>query len=62
MDFPNVNCNKCYDISVSDFVDLINKGEVRLLQGNFTDADLQLIAKGVKSSTQVVRDIKKLFE
>lgn len=57
-----VNCNKCYDISVPDFVDLMEKGEVRLLQGIFTEADLKMIANGVKSSTQIVRDIKKLFE
>jgi hypothetical protein len=40
----------------------MEKGEVRLLQGNFTEGDLQLIAKGVKDSTQIVRDIKKLFD
>lgn len=57
-----INCNRCYEISVSDFVDLMNKGQVRLLQGSFIKADLKLIAKGVKSSTQIARDIKKLFE
>ena len=57
-----VNCNRCYEILVSDFVDLMNKGQVRLLQGNFTESDLRMIAKGVLSSTQIPRDIKKLFE
>lgn len=57
-----VNCNRCYEISISDFVDLMDKGEVRLLQGCFTDGDLQMISKGVMASTQIVRDIKKLFE
>ena len=57
-----VNCNRCYEISVSDFVDLMNKGQVRLLQGSFTETDLKLISKGVRSSTQIARDIKKLFE
>lgn len=57
-----VNCNRCYEISVSDFVDLIDNGQVRLLQGSFTEDDLKLIAKGVKSSTQITRDVKKLFE
>lgn len=57
-----VNCNRCYDISVSDFVDLLDKGQVRLLQGSFSEADLQMIAKGVKASTQIVRDVKILFE
>lgn len=57
-----VNCNRCYEISVSDFVDLMDKGQVRLLKGNFTESDLRMIAKGVLSSTQIARDIKKLFE
>lgn len=57
-----VNCNRCYEISVSDFVDLMDKGQIRLLQGSFSDADLKLIAQGVKSSTQITRDVKKLFE
>lgn len=57
-----VNCNRCYEISVSDFVDLMNKGQVRLLQGSFTETDLKLISKGVRSSTQIARDIKTLFE
>lgn len=57
-----VNCNRCYEISVSDFVDLIDKGQVRLLQGNFSEEDLALIAQGVKYSSQITRDIKKLFE
>jgi hypothetical protein len=61
-DLTYVNCNKCFDISVSDFVGLMEKGEVRLLQGYFTEGDLQLISKGVKASNQIVRDIKKLFE
>ena len=37
-----VNCNRCYDISVSDFVDLMECGEVRLSSGNFTAEDLEL--------------------
>ena len=57
-----VNCNKCYELSVSDFVDLMEKGKVRLLQGNFSEADLQLIANGVKASTQIPRGIKALFK
>lgn len=57
-----VNCNRCYDISVSDFVDLMERGEVRLLNGNFTADDLELIVKGVKKSTQIPREVKALFE
>lgn len=56
-----VNCNRCYDIGVSEFVDLMERGEVRLLNGNFTADDLDLIAKGVKKSTQVPREVKALF-
>ena len=40
-----VNCNRCYDISVSDFVDLMQRGEVRLLKGTFTEDDLHKIFK-----------------
>lgn len=57
-----VNCNKCYEISVSDFVDLMDKRQVRLLKGIFSEKDLTLIARGVKASTQIPRDIKKLFK
>lgn len=56
-----VNCNRCYDISVSDFVDLMERSEVRLLSGNFTTEDLELITKGVLKSTQVPREVQALF-
>lgn len=56
-----VNCNRCYDISVSDFVDLMEKGEIRLLSGSFTEDDLKLIGKGVLKSTQIPRELKALF-
>lgn len=56
-----VNCNSCYDIAVSDFIDLMECGEVRLLDGKFTADDLGLIAKGVKKSTQIPREVKALF-
>ena len=56
-----VNCNRCYDISVSDFVDLMEKGEVRLMRGSFTEDDLKLIGKGVLKSTQIPREVKALF-
>ena len=57
-----VNCNRCYEIAVSDFVDLMEKGEVRLLQGNFSEADMKMITKGVLTSNQIAREIKALFE
>lgn len=56
-----VNCNRCYDIAVSAFVDLMEKGEVRLSQGRFTLADLELIGNGVLKSTQIPREVKVLF-
>ena len=56
-----VNCNECHEISVSDFVDLMQKGKVRLLQGHFSESDMLLIAKGVLASTQIARGIKQLF-
>ena len=57
-----VNCNRCYEISVSDFVDLMDKRQVRLLKVKFSEYDLSLIAQGVKASTQITRAVKKLFE
>ena len=61
-DFTYVNCNACHEISVSDFVDLMDKGEVRLLQGNFTEPDMKMIAKGVLASTEIARELKALFK
>lgn len=61
-DLTYVNCNRCYDIAVSDFVDLMERGEVRLLSGNFTAEDLELITKGVLKSTQVPREVQALFK
>lgn len=57
-----VNCNEYYEITVTEFVDLQNKGEVRLLLGKFSDSDLALLANGIKLSTQIPRDIKEMFE
>ncbi len=57
-----VNCNRCYEITVPEFVDLIEKGEIRLMKGSFTESDLQLITKGIMSSTQISREIKELFK
>lgn len=57
-----VNCNNCYDISVSDFVDLMERGEVRLLKGCFTKDDLERITTGVLKSTQIPREVKFLFK
>ena len=56
-----VNCNRCYDISVTDFVDLMKRGEVRLLSGSFTMDDMKLICNGVLKSTQIPREVQALF-
>lgn len=56
-----VNCNRCYDISVSEFVDMMERSEVRLLNGNFTEDDMSLIRSGVLKSSQIPREIKVLF-
>ena len=56
-----VNCNRCYDIPVSEFVDMMERGEVRLLNGSFTEDDMSLIRSGVLKSSQIPREIKVLF-
>ena len=56
-----VNCNQYYEITVTEFVNLQNKGEIRLLPGKFSEKELQLVANGIKLSTQIPRDIKELF-
>ena len=56
-----MNCNRCYDITVSDFVELMEKGKVMLLKGRFTEADMKLICNGVIKSTQIPREVKSLF-
>lgn len=61
-DFTYVNCNDCIDFTVQEFIEMMEKGEVELLDGFFTNADMQLIAKGVLASTQVPRNVKKLFK
>lgn len=56
-----VNCNEYYEITVTEFVDLQNKGEIRLLPGKFSKSDLKKLAKGITQSTQIPREIKELF-
>jgi len=36
--------------------------EEAVIEGNFSEYDLSLIAQGVKASTQITRAVKKLFE
>jgi len=56
-----VNCNRCYDIPVAEFVDMMERGEVRLLKGSFTEDDMSLIRNGVLKSSQIPREVKALF-
>ena len=56
-----VNCNKCFEITVQDFVGLMEKGEVRLLTGCFSEADMKALVNGILLSNQIARDVKELF-
>lgn len=40
---------------------MLKDGKVHRLDGDLTDSDLELVAKGVKLSTIVPENIKKLF-
>lgn len=56
-----VNCNHVFEISESAFGKLIKDGKVHRLSGTIDALGLQLIANGVKLSTEVERRIKDLF-
>lgn len=56
-----VNCNHVIEISEFAFGKLIKEGKVHRLQGTIDALGLQLIANGVKLSTEVERRIKDLF-
>lgn len=56
-----VNCNHVIEISESEFGKLIRGGKVHRLNGVIDKLGLQLIANGVKLSTEVERRIKDLF-
>ncbi len=56
-----VNCNNVIEISESEFGKLIKDGKVHRLNGIIDALGLQLIANGVKLSTEVERWIKELF-
>lgn len=60
-DMTYVNCNNVIEISESDFGQLIKEGKVHRLDGRLDDADMQLIANGVKLSKDVPGRIKDLF-
>lgn len=49
------------EIGNKEFAKLIEAGMVRRIAGSIDDVDLQAIAKGVKLSKTVERNIKSLF-
>jgi len=56
-----VNCNHVIEIGEAEFGRLIQTGKVHRLDGVIDELGLQLIANGVKLSTEVERRIKELF-
>lgn len=56
-----VNCNNVIEITEHEFGKLIKEGKIHRLSGTIDSQGLQLIAKGVKLSTEVERRIKDLF-
>lgn len=56
-----LNCNNVIRCGLGAFSRMLKDGKVRRLDGDLTEADLELVAKGVKLSTIVPENIKKLF-
>ena len=56
-----VNCNHVIEISETEFGKLIREGKVHRLEGEIDKLGMQLIANGVKLSSEVERRIKQLF-
>ena len=56
-----LNCNNVIRCGLGEFLRMLKDGKVRRLDGDLTESDLELVAKGVKLSTIVPENIKKLF-
>lgn len=56
-----VNCNNVIEISETEFGKLLKEKKAHRLNGVIDQLGLQLIANGVRLSTQVERRIKDLF-
>lgn len=56
-----VNCNQIIELTEQEFGKLLKEGKVHRLDGRINSLGLQLIANGVKLSTEVERRIKDLF-
>lgn len=60
-DLTYLNCNNVIRCGLGDFSRMLRDGSVRRLDGDLTEADLEMVAKGVRLSTVVPADVKKLF-
>ena len=56
-----LNCNNVIRCGLGEFSRMLRDGKVHRLDDNLTESDLKLVAKGVKLSTIVPENIKKLF-
>lgn len=56
-----INCNHVIEVTEAEFGNLIKEGKIHRLDGKIDSLGLQLIANGVKLSTEVERRIKELF-
>lgn len=56
-----VNCNNVIEVSEAEFGQLIKEGKVHRLDGILDPLSMELIANGVRLSSDVERRIKELF-
>ena len=56
-----LNCNNVIRCGLGELSRMLKDGKVHRLDGDLTESDLELVAKGVKLSTVVPENIKKLF-
>ena len=56
-----INCNHVYEFTELEFERFIKEGKIHRLEGIIDEQGMQLIANGIKLSTQIERRIKNLF-
>lgn len=61
-DLTYINCNTVTIIPESTFIEYIKQGIIKPFDGKITETQIQNIVKGVKLSTQVSENIKKMLE
>lgn len=61
-DLTYINCNHIIEVSEAEFGKLIKNGLIHRLSGKIDERGMQLIANGVKLSSEVPRRIKELFD